>query len=403
MNFIELLDYEKPSLYSSIDEINLNCHKIEYGEFYISNIGEGLLTGTIKSNSKFINFTPENFEGNKIKIGYKIDVDECKTNGVIKTNVIITSNGGEKKIPVKILVVAPSIETEEMLISQLNDFFEYSKIYYKNAQLLFNRIEFLSWLSNTDYNLIPIYEQISKDTNKERALENFFLMSRLKDEVKLTINKIIFNKNEVENINNELIIYINYDEDEIFTGEIILKKSCWGYIENNIDIINKEDWFDVSTYKIINKDFKNEIFSLIYFINSKKINKNISTCQIYFGQNLKLNIKVKRTKVLESRISKESFKFDEEGYIFITKYIEKDIKIEIIAKDNFIKFESKKYYLVNNTKKIIFNIKLTALQIAQMNIKKQPFIESEIYIKYLLDNEIYNNKIILSIGNDIMS
>jgi hypothetical protein len=385
MDIVQLLEQEAPILSTNTEKIVVNVSKATHGQLYLKNIGKGTLKGAISCNNTNVTFKEEEFEGNNIKVVYKIDVSKYNVGQVIKTSATIISNGGEISIPIIIQVNAPSIETEDAIITDLKDFLQYAKKNYKQAQLLFNRNEFVSWLTYTEYPYLPIYDQISKDINKERALENFFILNKLKSRVKL------------KSKDQDITFSINHDSKETIQGEIIIKKSCWGYIKEEIKSKNNSNWLSFNDTEVTANNFEDDVYLLKYSINTSLIQSNITTDEIIIGEDIKVPIQVRRKKIAYFNLSKESFNFEDTGFIKIENHSNRDIKVEVSTKDSFLKFDAKNYY-VNKTKEIPFSIKFTALQIAQTNIKKHPLVESEIYFKIIYSNKKYMKTLKITIG-----
>jgi len=159
-----------PSL--KVDALSLSRE----GSFIIKNIGGGLLTGSIISRVQDLNINPITWSGNNQVINYAYTSDH-PANGYI----YITSNGGEMAIPVNFESNAMTIQTDEgHKIADIQDFYNYAKDYPAGARRLFTSSDFYMLLLSNGYKYMEIYENLHKDVNRERALDNFFILSGLK-------------------------------------------------------------------------------------------------------------------------------------------------------------------------------------------------------------------------------
>lgn len=385
MDTIEMLEYPKPILKVSVKKIVCNTLNIKQGEFYIKNDGKGTLKGEIKGSIKNISFFEDTFEGNKIKIGYVIDVSDCKAGHTIKSSVIIASNGGEIEIPLIINVQLPVLEIDEDIkIRKMDDILSYAKKDLKRTASLLYRNEFVSWLINTDYPYLSIYDQIVKDSNKLRVLDNFLILNKLKDRAKINISI------------NTVVLKIRNEAREIISGQIKLQKIGFGYLEEEVKVKDKE-WLSVGTGEIKSELFnEKDVYYLKYFINTSKI-RNLAVGEIQIGGYNKIYVRVKRESIAFVDINKNIYKFEDEGVIVVDNYTDSSITVEILEKDSFIKFK-KSIYIIKNREEINFLVKLNALQLAQQSLKKTKLIHSQIKIKIISTNEVKEKVININIG-----
>jgi hypothetical protein len=387
MDVIELLEEPKSILKLNIQKIVASTSSLLQGEFFITNDGKGTLRGGISVRNSAIEFLSDTFEGNRVKIGYVIDVNKLKIGFTVKTEALIYSNGGEFVLPILINVIAPMLETGlEINISKLNDILLIAKKRNKEAQMLFYRNDFVSWLININYEYLMIYDYIVKDSNKERGLDNFLIFNKLKNKVELTT------------ATQEVYLNIKNDSKETVSGIIKVNKSCWGYVECDVEIKNNSKWITLETNKITSMNFNDDgSFLLKYSIDTSQIYSNIAFEQIIIGDDLVIDLKIKRKKNVYLNLSKENYSFDDKGVVSIDNFTNESIKVEIIPKDSFIKFDSK-IYTVEDNKQIEFTVKPNPLQMAQISIIKHSLIESSLYFKITIKSKVIEKILRFTIG-----
>ncbi len=402
LQLIEQLEYPLPKIKCSIDKLIIESPGQFESYFYIENIGNGLLEGSIFANSSFIKFEPLTFSGNKVKINYVLEMKRYKISDIIRAEAVIISNGGEVVLPIIIKIVAHGVYTKNgVKISSLKDFLNYSKKYPLEAKEFFSSNEFYFWLVSTGYEFMDIFDTIARDSNKERAMENFLILNKLKKKPSLLVSKT-----EIEHV-------IEYSNREILNFSLPIKKTGKGYIYERVYTQDESNWLAISKDNINSSDFEiipaananginddetsgYELTKLNYFINTALISKSVSN-KILIGDSISINISVRRKSALIAKASKEMFSFEDSGTINIINNCNKDIVIETYSDDSFIKLEGKRYF-IGETAKIPFNIKFSALQLAQLALKKQPIVNTEIYIKANVDYGIIKKTINLTIG-----
>ena len=71
------------------------------------------------------------------------------------------------------------------MIANIAEFYEYSLVNSDGARRMFTDSEFYMLLLATGYPYLEVYENLHKDANRERAMDNFFILSGLKEETKV--------------------------------------------------------------------------------------------------------------------------------------------------------------------------------------------------------------------------
>ncbi|WP_317368443.1 DUF5717 family protein [uncultured Tyzzerella sp.] len=393
MNLVEFLEYPLPIIQIDIDKIAINTNEKSSGVISIKNIGGGVLSGEIVSNTDFLLLDRESFSGNDVKIEYSIAPSIYYNGDFIKSQIIIISNGGQVYIPVYITVSSfVYLECGKEKIHTIKEFYGYYLKNYIEAIRIFYSYEFMIWLKNINYKHIDVVEEILKDANKQRAIDNFFVLSKIKEKAYIQLSQKNFKYK-----------YFTTNFDAEIIGIIPLKLIGTGYFEENITIEDDIDFIKISKDKITNKDFDdNGNYNLEFRILKNKITNFFERRKIIFNKAKEsIIIEISKKNPLEILFEKDYFTTTDNGTLKILNNTEKDIIIEIVPKDTFVFFEGKKY-LVSKYTEIGFNIRVTGFLKAQMDFTKKPNIESEILIKAILDDSVYKMQKKIYIGNSLI-
>nr|WP_317356668.1 DUF5717 family protein [uncultured Tyzzerella sp.] len=393
MDLREFLEYPLPNIEIDIDKIAINMSEKNKGFINIKNIGGGILSGDIISNTECLVLEKDSFEGNQVCIEYNIVPSIYSSGDFIKSELIIVSNGGQIYLPVYITISNfDYLECGKEKIYTIKDFYNYYLKNYIESIRIFYSYEFMLWLKNINYAHIDVVEEILKDANKQRAIDNFFILTKMKEKCYIELSQKIFKYKYYKTKSKADII-----------GIVPLKLIGNGYFEEDISLEDDIDYIVLSKNKITNKDFnENGIYNLEFTILKDKINSFFERRKILFNKtNENVIIEISRKNPIEVLFEKEYFMPIDKGVLKILNNTEEDIVIEIVPKDTFIYFEGKKY-LISKYSEINFNIKLTGFLKAQMDFTKKPNIESQILIKAILGDNVYKMEKNIYIGNSLI-
>ncbi|MDR1530944.1 MAG: DUF5717 family protein [Clostridiales bacterium] len=398
MTKIERFEYPLPVLKTSAEKITIETSGACRGNFTISNGGGGLLSGVITSNSRAVRFRPEEFTGNDSRIEYSLALETFKNGDIINTDAVIQTNGGEKVIPVCIKIVPQEIHLEDGgRITGLNDFLAFAKRNTAAARDLFVSAEFMMWLTATGCAYMDLYDRLSRDSDKDRGLENFLILSKLKTKVRITTDEP-----EAEFLIEPLAAGAGASggggtSAGLREGFFTLKKSDWGFVDEPVQVRYKSKWLTLEKERVRSEDFdENALARLRFLVDSSKIHSPVVSDVISAGD-AALRVTVKRRPYMSVYLSKEYMGLDDEGGVRILNYTGKDIMVEIETRDNFIKFEGRRY-LVSKYAEIPFKVKMTTLQLAQLTFKRQPAVVTEITARLACDGGMQVKRLPLVIG-----
>ncbi len=383
MDYLEF-EYPMPVLALDAEKLVIETAGGYDGEFTITNHGGGTLTGNIIEKSGMLRLSAESFSGNETRVKFSVPEINHKINEVLNTEIIVSTNGGEKIIPVIIRGLPNFLTTRDGLkISELKEFASYAKKNPSAARALFYSQEFMFWLFNGGYEQMELYDRLVKDSNKERALDNFLVINKLK------------NKSYLEFSDGHLEFSLPPVKSAA-RREIIVKKIGWGYASENLSLLEPKPWINFYPDRLSTESFdENGTARVMLELNASRLSGLYDEAVLCAGQ-ASIKLGVKRLPFLSATLSKESYSTDDVGKLCVVNNSGADVLVEIETGDGFIKFEGKKY-LVGKEADIPFVVRLTAIQLAQLALSKRPLIESFISVKANLASKIVKKNISLRV------
>ncbi len=391
MHLRDLFEYPLPVLKTDVDKLAFNISGISEGFINIKNTGGGILKGEIFSNTECITFSEKNFSGNKIKIKYEINTASFFAGDRIISEIVIISTGGEKVIPVILNVMSKPFVTEDKTqLFGINQFYAYAKSNPIEARRILGSGDFMLWLNVNGFEHMDILEEIINDPNKERAIDNFFVLSGIKKKSDIKVEKTSF---EYKIKNKELIKAV-----------VKIKKIGTGYINAKVYKSFDKPWLRLFCDKLTSRDFDGSLNGELYFeIDPTLVDRSIDVEEIVIESEKKITVKIRTVKIpkIKVRLDKQFYNFDDSGRILIDNFSGTNLIFEIRSNDSFVKFEGEKYF-VNERAAIPFKVKLAAFTKNRLDFRRKPFISGEIGIKTNVGKEVFSfNKKIIA-GSDFL-
>ena len=158
-------------------------------------------------------------------------------------------------------------------------------------------------------------------------------------------------------------------------------KKGYGYIYKEINLKYNSKWLKIKKNIITSDDFDNENRCYInYEINPKLIHGNFSRECIIIDENIEVKIDVTKLPKVIVNLSSEIYEYEDFGSVIIENNCGRDLIIE---------FE-KKHCLISETDSVFFKIKRSKMQnfINKVSFSKKLYIESEIYVTTVFENQI---------------
>jgi len=436
-----------PVLATDIDSIEIETKDIYNGSFTIKNTGGGILEGKIISHCKWLIFNPTKFEGNNQTINYTFD-STCLTAGQsAKGFVYISSSGGEKCIPASAKLAKMSVTTAEgFAITNLHDFFQYANIHPAQARRLFVDSEFYMLLLAIGYEYMDIYESLHRDPNRERAMDNFFILSGLKGKTGVSIlcagqgvpshdakcdciqiaTGLFRKKPPVRKI--EFIQ--NPGDRQTLHGHITIEKSDYGYVETQIALQENAAWLSFHQNKLyharagnspahatggccevatsdlkqkklplrsITNEFKDNLTAMLQFsIDPTKITSSCAQELVTIGTETVV-ITYRRTAPAILRLNQAAYRYEDSGVIKVVNNTGKDMRVEVFCPESYVRFSARSY-LVGEYGEIPFDIKLSAFLSAQLFFRKLPYMKTTVEIKATTPGKLFKKKLPIIVG-----
>lgn len=367
MNFEQPL----PVLDASAEFIYLETKETTTGTLTVKNTGGGTLKGYVAARHHALTFEPDWWEGNAESLRYTFHPSRA---GILpgetfETVVYICSNGGEAALPVTIKLTKMAITTRDgTTIANINDFYKYAKTNPSGARQVFTDSEFYMLLLTVGYPYMEVYESLHKDANRERAMDNFFILSGLKEKTELALPERSFVFDRTPDDMTKLI------------GRIVVEKSDRGFYEAPITMENNAPWLSLSANRLISGDFDAEGRARINFaIDPKKISARYARECVSINEHT-AEIIFRRQPFLTARLNRESYRFDDKGTIEVTNNTGGDLAVELFCADSYIRFAAKRY-VIGKAHEIPFQIKLSAFMNAGRLLRKTPFMKTTIEVK----------------------
>lgn len=382
-------EYPLPSLNIGVEAINIETNDRHEGSFTIKNTGGGTLCGRVLSRMAGIVFSPTHFEGNLQTIKYTFDTAAAglATGQSTTGYAYVTSNGGEVKLPITAKLTEMSITTTEgVYITNLQDFYNYALTHPLQAQRLFVDSEFYMLLLATGYKYIEVYESLHRDSNRERAIDNFFILSGLKDKTVLEIE------------GDKTIEFVQKPTDtSVIHGSLSIKKTDKGYIEAPITQQRNSPWINFYASRLIQSDFDDNLNAKVNFsIDPSKIVGKYARELVTIADST-VEIVYRRTAPIFLRTPRQSLKYDDNGLIEVANSTGKDVRVEVFCQDSYVRFSARSY-IIGPYGEVPFQIKLSPFLTAQLFFRKLPYMKTTIEVKVTFPGFIYKKNMPIIVG-----
>lgn len=389
MRIDDLFEYSLPVLKTDTEKIVLNLSGIGEGFINIKNEGGGRLEGEILSNTDSISFRQSEFSGNEVCLRYEINTASFSPGDRIMSNIVIVSTGGEANIPVIINVMPKPFSPEEGYdVFSVRDFYAYAKSKPIEARRCLLSSEFMLWLRFIGFEHTDILEEIINDPNKERAIDNFFVLSGIKKKVNIICEKRVFEYK------------IKCGSREIIGDTLKIRKTAPGYINAALYKKNDKPWLKVFCESIKSKSFDEDFNSEIYFeIDPSLLEEKNDEEEIIIEADEKISIKIRAIKIPPFNIitDRECYGTDDRGRLTVKNNTSERLSLEVRANESFIRLESGSYS-IGERGIIPFGIKQTMLS----RLQKIPREKGKITVSVCYNGKKYSVSREIMMGIEII-
>ncbi|MCL2840543.1 MAG: DUF5717 family protein [Defluviitaleaceae bacterium] len=384
-----------PVLSVDIDALSLETKDSISGTFRIKNTGGGVLKGQIFSRCTGLVFEPAEWEGNTqtIKYTWNASAAGIGIGQTLDALYYISSNGGEKEIPVSAKLTKMSITTAEgYTVANIQDFYAYALKHPAQARRMFTDSEFYMLLLATGYPYMEVYESLHKDANRERAMDNFFVLSGLKHRTNLEIQS------------HQLEFSQKPEVRDMLYGNFLVQKNDGGYVEAPILIKDEAPWLTLSSGKLAASDFNETHAATINFsIDPTQIRKSYAREQVVIGTDAAedgsnvLEIVYRRVPPLIVRLNRAAYRYEDKGVIEVINNTGKNMQIETFCPESYIRFTARSF-VVGAVGEIPFDVKLSAFMSAQLFFRKLPYMKTSIEIKAKIPAQEFKKNLPIIVG-----
>ncbi|MGN0382955.1 MAG: DUF5717 family protein [Eubacterium sp.] len=260
----------------SFIEINMEQDSIHTGSFVVESTNGIKLKGLVYSTNNMVTIEKNQFVGVKREIIYKVTVKNVCAGNTIKGSFNIVSNAGEKNIPYVINIYQSSIKYSGGKIKTLKKFAEVAQTNYDEACRLFLTPGFRKVFVKNDAVMSTLYESVTRNSNKELALEEFLIGAGWKQSISISLSEKI---KKYSNIT------------ETYGDSILITKDNWGYLD--IDVEVHGDFLYNCKEKLTYDDFAGNNYEYQYLISAGRLHKGVNSGKLIFktkSQKLEFNI-----------------------------------------------------------------------------------------------------------------
>ncbi|MCL2203901.1 MAG: DUF5717 family protein [Defluviitaleaceae bacterium] len=384
MNFEQPL----PVLDVSEEALLIETKDSATGSLTVKNLGGSVLKGYVCSRHRALTFEPDWWEGNSAALSYHFNPAHTgiSPGQSLQTQVYICSNGGEAALPVTIKLTKMAITTREgQIIANVRDFYDYALAYPMQARQIFTDSEFYMLLMAVGYPYMEVYESLHKDANRERAMDNFFILSGLKEKTTLFLPKqrFVYDQN-------------HGDMGKIY-GQIMVEKSDRGFYEAPIAPESAPPWLTLSANRLISSDFDAQNQARVNFcIDPVHISARYARERVRI-ENCTAELIFRRPLPLTARLNREAFRFEDKGIIEISNHSGGDLAIEVFCPDAYVRFAARTYS-VGTYYEVPFGVKLSPFMNAGRLFRRTPFMRTAIEIKGTSPGRVFKLRLPLTVG-----
>ncbi|MCL1863869.1 MAG: DUF5717 family protein [Defluviitaleaceae bacterium] len=381
-------EHPKPILTTDLIALDIETKDSHRGKFLLKNTGGGTLKCTIFSRCKGLTFSPEEFESNSQEVSFVFNAQSAGLGigETVSSRFFIMSNGGEKEIPVTAKLIKMSIATSDgHVIANIWDFYEYSLTHPSQARRLFIDSEFYMLLLASGYEYMEVYESLHKDANRERAMDNFFILSGLKS------------KTEISIVDDSTLEFSQAPGNATpITGSFEVQKSDSGFAESPLTLRTDAPWLKLSSGKLGTADFENNISTVGFTIDPALIENNFAREQICVADRA-IEIVYRRLPPLILKLNRDTYRYADRGTIEVINNTGATMQVGVFCPENYIRFSARSFP-IGARGEIPFEVKLSAFMNAQMLFRKLPYMQTSIEISATVPGEIHKKTLPITIG-----
>ena len=195
------------------------------------------------------------FQGESVKISYYFDGSEMEPGEIVSGFFMLITNLGEYEIPFSFSYPKADLTSSLGEIRNVFHFTNLARSNWQEALKLYFSPEFEEVLKNADSRTKEIYRGLSGQ-KREQFMDEFLHAIHKKSPVRYEIR-------------NDLTGIVNVCEP--ICVELIIQKNGWGYI--CLDVEKQGDFIKLEKDKILEEDFKGNVYHLPVYIDAAKLHQ----------------------------------------------------------------------------------------------------------------------------------
>lgn len=249
-------EYEVPAFIASETEIHLQIPegRNQKGEFSVGAENGSRVKGTATTDNRRIVLAKDRFSGTTSKIVYGIDTQGLSSGEQVEGNIVLSSNIGEKIIPVTARIAEVQVQTSQGSIRTLEEFTRLAMKDPREAFHLFTSEHFIKILNGKNCAFTALYKGMSHNPVTYQHMEEFLIAARKKEPIILSLDK---DKKGVYQIGRSL-------KDTLY-----VYKSTWGYVRMEIEAVG--DFLEIEKKVVTTDDFIGSVYGLEYVVRRDRL------------------------------------------------------------------------------------------------------------------------------------
>lgn len=251
-------EYEVPALKTSVEEIFIRIPegRNRKGEFSIGTEDGSRVKGFVTSDNRRIVLAKEKFIGSTSQIVYGIDTQGLVCDDEIQGNIVISSNIGEKLIPVHVQIAKTPVKSSRGAIDTLESFTALAMKDSRDAFRLFTGEQFQQLLAGRGEKLRSLYKGMSHNPVTYQHMEEFLVACGQKSQIRLSL------EGETQK---------NYQLSSSLKDTLSIHRSTWGYVRMEIEVVG--DFLEVEKRVVTTDDFIGSVYRLEYVVRREALGK----------------------------------------------------------------------------------------------------------------------------------
>ena len=239
-------------------------------------------------------------------------------------------------------------------------------------------------LLSTGYEYMEVYESLHKDPNRERAMDNFFILSGLKTKTQLTLET------------NHLNIIQKPTESSFHTIQI--QSSDNGYADSPITT-GGAPWLTLDTTRLISNSFNNNKATLGFTIDPAQMPNAFASEQIQIGPEPSntLTLSVRKAPPFTLRLSRTGYRYEDRGTIEVENNTGMNMTVEVYSRERYVRFYTSAY-TIGPAHSIPFEIRPQAFASAQRIFRRLPYISTYVDLRAHCPGQVFQKRLFLTIG-----